>query len=236
MTDFHRSCRQSPHLHAPIFRQIQSNLAARSLRVRLSRLQGIDPERRGCGRRGQGTRLGRPKVDGALERKAQRQLEKGVGILKVAKTGDRNGSTDQTGNEDHVVPAFRGGVPQRQRHDAALDRLQPVNRPTNGHTKARAQLNLDWSDSASIWRFAAISSKPLFLLRAKLPQSRLAACRTGFVICSCKEKSAANHDCRGDDDGLRCGIAAIFFAGVAFSWPPANVASGLNRPPAQTSA
>jgi DNA invertase Pin-like site-specific DNA recombinase len=33
----------------------------------------------------QGTRLGRPKVDVALERKAQRQLEKGVGILKVAK-------------------------------------------------------------------------------------------------------------------------------------------------------
>src|SRR5580704_4637271 len=34
----------------------------------------------------QGARLGRPKVDVALERKAQRQLEKGVGILKVAKT------------------------------------------------------------------------------------------------------------------------------------------------------
>jgi DNA invertase Pin-like site-specific DNA recombinase len=34
----------------------------------------------------QGTKLGRPKVDRALERKAQRQLEKGVGILKVAKT------------------------------------------------------------------------------------------------------------------------------------------------------
>jgi hypothetical protein len=28
---------------------------------------------------------GRPKVDVALERRAQRQLEKGVGILKVAK-------------------------------------------------------------------------------------------------------------------------------------------------------
>ena len=33
----------------------------------------------------QGTRLGRPKVDIAPERKAQRQLEKGVGILEVAK-------------------------------------------------------------------------------------------------------------------------------------------------------
>jgi DNA invertase Pin-like site-specific DNA recombinase len=33
----------------------------------------------------QGTKLGRPKVDLALERKAQKQLEKGVGILKVAK-------------------------------------------------------------------------------------------------------------------------------------------------------
>ena len=34
----------------------------------------------------QGTRLGKPKVDVALERKAQKQLKKGVGILKVAKT------------------------------------------------------------------------------------------------------------------------------------------------------
>jgi DNA invertase Pin-like site-specific DNA recombinase len=34
----------------------------------------------------QGTKLGRPKVDLALERKAQKQLEKGVGILKVART------------------------------------------------------------------------------------------------------------------------------------------------------
>jgi hypothetical protein len=33
----------------------------------------------------QGARLGRPKVDVALERKAQKQLKKGVGILKVAK-------------------------------------------------------------------------------------------------------------------------------------------------------
>ena len=30
-------------------------------------------------------RLGRPKVDAVLERKAQKQLEKGIGILKVAK-------------------------------------------------------------------------------------------------------------------------------------------------------
>ena len=30
-------------------------------------------------------RLGRPKVDLSLERKAQKQLKKGVGILKVAK-------------------------------------------------------------------------------------------------------------------------------------------------------
>ena len=33
----------------------------------------------------QGARLGRPKVDIALERKAQKQLKKGIGILKVAK-------------------------------------------------------------------------------------------------------------------------------------------------------
>ncbi len=33
----------------------------------------------------QGARLGRPKIDIVLERKAQKQLKKGVGILKVAK-------------------------------------------------------------------------------------------------------------------------------------------------------
>ena len=32
----------------------------------------------------QGTRLGRPKLDVALERKAQKQLKKGVGIVKLA--------------------------------------------------------------------------------------------------------------------------------------------------------
>jgi DNA invertase Pin-like site-specific DNA recombinase len=33
----------------------------------------------------QGAKLGRPKVDAVLERKAQKQLENGIGILKVAK-------------------------------------------------------------------------------------------------------------------------------------------------------
>ena len=33
-----------------------------------------------------GARLGRPKIDASLERKAQRQLERGTGILKVAKS------------------------------------------------------------------------------------------------------------------------------------------------------
>jgi DNA invertase Pin-like site-specific DNA recombinase len=33
----------------------------------------------------QGATLGRPKVGPVLERKAQKQLEKGIGILKVAK-------------------------------------------------------------------------------------------------------------------------------------------------------
>ena len=34
---------------------------------------------------GSGTRLGRPTLDAALERKAQAELAKGTGILKVAK-------------------------------------------------------------------------------------------------------------------------------------------------------
>ena len=34
----------------------------------------------------QGVKLGRPKIDGATERKVRRQLAKGIGILKVART------------------------------------------------------------------------------------------------------------------------------------------------------
>jgi DNA invertase Pin-like site-specific DNA recombinase len=34
----------------------------------------------------QGTRLGRPKVNGEVERKAQKLLRKGIGIIKIAKT------------------------------------------------------------------------------------------------------------------------------------------------------
>jgi DNA invertase Pin-like site-specific DNA recombinase len=34
----------------------------------------------------QGKRLGRPQIDGEIERRAQRELRKGTGILKVAKT------------------------------------------------------------------------------------------------------------------------------------------------------
>ena len=33
-----------------------------------------------------GARLGRPKIDASLERKARRQLERGTGILKIAKS------------------------------------------------------------------------------------------------------------------------------------------------------
>jgi DNA invertase Pin-like site-specific DNA recombinase len=54
----------------------------------------------------QGTRLGRPKVDVTLERRAQRQLEKGVGVLKVAKMLGLGTGTVQRikpGNEGHVI-------------------------------------------------------------------------------------------------------------------------------------
>jgi DNA invertase Pin-like site-specific DNA recombinase len=34
----------------------------------------------------QGVKLGRPKIDGATERKMRKQLAKGMGILKVAKS------------------------------------------------------------------------------------------------------------------------------------------------------
>jgi hypothetical protein len=59
----------------------------------------------------------------------------------------------------------------------------------------------------------------------------LAACRTGFVICSCKEKSAANHDCRGDDDGF-----ALWHRGDIFCRRRLFLAAGECRQRSQPAA
>ena len=57
----------------------------------------------------QGKRLGRPKVDSALERKAQKQLQKGVGILKVAKAlGLGTGTVQRIKQEMAVDPTTIG--------------------------------------------------------------------------------------------------------------------------------
>ena len=48
----------------------------------------------------QGVKLGRPKIDGATERKVRHQLSKGVGILKVAKSfGIGTGTVQRIANE-----------------------------------------------------------------------------------------------------------------------------------------
>ena len=48
----------------------------------------------------QGVKLGRPKIDGATERKVRRLLAKGVGILKVAKSlGIGTGTVQRIANE-----------------------------------------------------------------------------------------------------------------------------------------
>ena len=48
----------------------------------------------------QGMKLGRPKIDSATERKVRHQLEKGVGILKVAKSfGIGTGTVQRIANE-----------------------------------------------------------------------------------------------------------------------------------------
>jgi DNA invertase Pin-like site-specific DNA recombinase len=48
----------------------------------------------------QGVKLGRPKIDSATERKARKQLAKGVGILKVAKSlGIGTGTVQRIANE-----------------------------------------------------------------------------------------------------------------------------------------
>src|SRR5262245_24412142 len=48
----------------------------------------------------QGVKLGRPKIDNATERKARKQLAKGVGILKLAKSlGLGTGTVQRISNE-----------------------------------------------------------------------------------------------------------------------------------------
>jgi DNA invertase Pin-like site-specific DNA recombinase len=60
----------------------------------------VDAENKVDPTRAQGKHLGRPKVDPELERKAQRELRKGTGILKVAKQlGLGTGTVQRIANE-----------------------------------------------------------------------------------------------------------------------------------------
>jgi DNA invertase Pin-like site-specific DNA recombinase len=53
----------------------------------------------------QGVKLGRPKIDGATERKVRRQLAKGVGILKVARSlGIGTGTVQRIASERAMSP------------------------------------------------------------------------------------------------------------------------------------
>ena len=53
----------------------------------------------------QGVKLGRPKIDGATERKVRKQLAKGVGILKVAKSlGIGTGTVQRVAKERAMSP------------------------------------------------------------------------------------------------------------------------------------
>jgi len=53
----------------------------------------------------QGVKLGRPKIEGATERKVRRQLAKGVGILKVARSlGIGTGTVQRISGERAMSP------------------------------------------------------------------------------------------------------------------------------------
>ena len=53
----------------------------------------------------QGVKLGRPKIDSATERKVRRQLAKGVGILKIAKSlGIGTGTVQRISGERAMSP------------------------------------------------------------------------------------------------------------------------------------
>ena len=57
----------------------------------------------------QGVNLGQPKIDSATERKVRKQLAKGVGILKVAKSlGIATGTVQRIAKERAMSP--RGGA------------------------------------------------------------------------------------------------------------------------------
>ena len=67
----------------------------------------------------QGVKLGRPKIDSATERRMRKQLAKGVGILKLAKSlGIGTGTVQRIANElgrRKALPqgGHRRGTPQR---------------------------------------------------------------------------------------------------------------------------
>jgi len=53
----------------------------------------------------QGVKLGRPKIDSATERKVRKQLAKGIGILKVAKSlGLGTGTVQRIAKERAMSP------------------------------------------------------------------------------------------------------------------------------------
>jgi DNA invertase Pin-like site-specific DNA recombinase len=76
----------------------------------------------------QGVKLGRPKIDSATERKVRKQLAKGVGILKVAKSlGIGTGTVQRIAKERSNEPA-RGAAMnrgERQRAVSPSKRLLP---------------------------------------------------------------------------------------------------------------
>jgi DNA invertase Pin-like site-specific DNA recombinase len=63
----------------------------------------------------QGVKLGRPKIDGATERKVRRQLAKGVGILKVAKSLGIGTGTVQRISGERAMSLRGAEAPRRGR-------------------------------------------------------------------------------------------------------------------------
>jgi DNA invertase Pin-like site-specific DNA recombinase len=80
----------------------------------------------------QGARLGRPKVDIALERKAQKQLKTLEG-RQDAWTRDWNRTADQAGNENGVVAHF-AAAPARRCEDAGQRCFTNLSHEASHHT------------------------------------------------------------------------------------------------------
>src|SRR5262245_42406102 len=99
----------------------------------------------------QGVKLGRPKIDGATERKVRKQLAKGVGILKVARSLGIGAGTVQ--RICHVSEYARrsGCSPAMDKNPRAIGTPAATNRPQNPSNSGSAAMSPGLDQPSMQW-------------------------------------------------------------------------------------